>query len=313
MKLFLKRVQLFLLFSALFFGALTSAFFVYYDLSIDDVPAPYLSSNFHYNEKLRFIRNSEIKPDIIYAGSSIALANFHSDTMTEKLGTDAHLNFSSQGLTLEHFIPLLSIQATIHRPQTLIFATNIYEFSNRHILFSYDLIEDYLCADDNPIQYYLKRFNLQYFMEHFPRIRNIRLRSDDRFELSYDRHGSVNITHIGTPEDRYWNRTFLESDINYRYDNLKELADFASSNNIKLIVVQTPIRSELLDNLSSEDKNRRKQHIEEIRNIIANHGFSFIDSNTVFWEDILFANGTHLNVYGAKKFSEFIFEELNSQ
>ena len=312
MTLFLKRLQYFLAFTFILITLLATGFFTWHNLSWDDLPAPYLSSNFHYNEKLRFIRNSEINPDVIYAGSSMALANFHSETLTKNLGTDAHLNFSSQGLTLEHFVPLLKIQTEIHRPHTVIFATNMYEFTNRNILFSYGLIEDYLESNSNPYLFYIKRFNLRYFMDHFPRIQSIRSRADVRFELLYDRHGTINIESTGTPEQRYWNRTFLDSEHRYRYEHLIELAAFTTENNIELIIVQTPIRSELFENLNSEERNRRNSHIEKINNVAASHGFTFIDSNSKIWEDRLFANGTHLNIYGAKKFNQFIFDELDT-
>ena len=312
MTLFLKRLQYFLAFTFILITLLATGFFTWHNLSWNDLPAPYLSSNFHYNEKLRFIRNSEIKPDVIYAGSSMALANFHSETLTENLGTDAHLNFSSQGLTLEHFVPLLKIQTEIHRPHSVIFATNMYEFTSRNILFSYDLIEDYLESNSNPYQFYIKRFNLRYFMDHFPRIQTIRSQADGKFELSYDKHGTVNIETVGTPEHRYWNRTFLDSNHIYRYEHLEELALFASENNMELIFVQTPIRSELFESLSGEEKKLRDQHIDRIRDLSASYGFTFIDSNTIEWGDSLFANGTHLNVYGAKKFSRFILDRLRS-
>ncbi len=307
MKIFLKQTQLFLLFFAIAFSSLGVSFFYLNDYSLDDLPAPYLSNYFHFNEKMKFLRETDIEPVILVAGSSMGLANFHSKTLTERFGTDAHLNLSSQALTIEHLYPLLNIMNELYKPEMLIVSTNFYEFTNRHLLIDNELTANYLKEEKLEFSYHLRRFNLKYYIDHIPRVHN---RQKGKIPY-YDRHGTINQAVRDIDLSEIEGEPLIHTQHNYRYNYLEKLAYFCSKEGIQLVIVQSPHRKRVFNNLSETEKEVYTRHIEQIESILSAYGYLFINAQDKEWDDNLFTGSTHFNVNGAIKFTKFIADAIN--
>jgi len=307
MKFFLKQVHLFTLFSVILFSVITACFLYVNELTFKDIPAPYLSNHAHYNEKLRFLRNTNIEPEILVAGSSMGVSNFHSEALTNELKTSAHLNISSQALTLEFIYPLVKIMIQNHQPEMLILSTNLYEFSNRHLITKNNLIEDYLSGKGADFLYHLRTFNLSYY------INNFYINRDRRKNISsgFDNHGTINRGHGGFDDEPDEEQVSIRSVRNYEY--LYKLAEFCKQHDIKLVVVQSPFRDGVFSTIAEEELQYLNDHIKKIETITDTHEFMFINTLDRKWEDELFSTSTHFNVYGAEKFTKYIIDYIYDQ
>lgn len=285
-----------------------------YKITVYDIPAPRLSDSFSLNEKIEFIRKNNKSAEIIAIGSSICLNNMHSKTIVQRLHSDSYLNTSSWGTTMQDNYLLLKILCEIHTPNTLILASNITEFQLPSKKIDSSLLKNYLISSDFISNlYYLKCFDLRYYIDNFKYAKKVRSSKNDYEYLVFDEHGGVNLDGTNFKIDmKRWNTGFESGEIiddNYLY--LDSISSFCKSNNIELLFFQSPFRNGLYSSFDNSKLAALKLHVRKIESILETDQHVFIDSNMHLWGDTLFIDGEHLSSKGAESFTEYCFDKTD--
>ena len=310
---FIKKIITFFLYCLLLTAALFLCYILEYRITLNDIPAPHLSDSFSLNEKLSFIRKNKKTPQIIALGSSICLNNLDSKTITERLHSDSYLNASSWGMTMEDNYVILKILYKIHKPATLIIASNITEFQLSPKKINYSILKNYLLSSDLISNlYHLKCFDLRYYIENIKYAKKVRSCKNEYEYLVFDKFGGVNLdgTNFKIKANR-WNADFECGKIIYNnYLYLDSISTFCKSKNIKLLFFQSSFRKGLYSHFDSSKVKELKAHIEKVEEILKRDDHIFINSCATLWNDDLFVDGEHLNIKGAKSFTEFCFDKI---
>jgi hypothetical protein len=315
MAKFFKVAVLFICSNLLLSVCLVACYFCYYGLTLNDIPPPPLSDSYSLNEKMEFLRKSAKSAKIIAIGSSMSLINLHSKTITDELHCDSFLNTSSWGMTMKDNFHLLKILSDIYTPTTLIIVGNIGDFTEKKKHINYPILKNYIYSDGiKLVFYYLKYFNLSYYSRNFRYAKRVRSCTDEYEYLGFDKYGTVNYDGINFKISlQRWNSDPINAEVeSSQYSYLDGISTFCKQNNIKILFFQSPIRKGLRSMYDQKKTYKLRSHTDKIENILKRDNHIFIDANNVMWEDRLFADGTHLNKVGAKRFTEYCFNEIKS-
>ena len=312
MKKFIKMIGLFTTYLfVLCFCCI--AFYVYhFDISTKDIPAPKVSDSYSFNEKMEFLRTTKIDADIIAIGSSMSLNNLCSKTITDELHSTSFLNTASWGMSMKDDFFLLKILSEIHKPSTIIIASNTVDFSQADKKVDFLALKKFLLSNDKEAFFYhIKNFSLEYYFTNFRYAKKVRSCVHEYEYLGFDRYGTINLDSTGFRiNTNRWNSDRLETNtLPYQYAFLDSISSFCKSNNIKLLFFESPYRKGLYSTFNQKKINDLKSHIARIEVILKRNNQSFIDANDVIWADQLFTDGIHFNKFGAKKFTEYCFHE----
>jgi hypothetical protein len=283
---------------------------LYFEISANDTPAPKLSDSYSFNEKMEFLRTAKIDADIIAIGSSMSLNNLHSKTITDELHSTSFLNTGSWGMSMKDDFLLLKVLSEIHKPSTVIIASNTHDFSQRDKKINYSSLKHFLLSDNNFI-HHMKNFNLKYYFENFRYAKKVRSSTNEYEYLGFDKHGTVNFDSANFKINvKRWNSDNLNSKtLSHQYSFLDSISIFCKSKNIKLLFFQSPYRNGLYSTFDDKKLNNLKSHIEKIEVILKQNNGIFINANEVIWADHFFTDATHFNKFGAKKFTEYCLYE----
>ena len=308
---FLKKIISFSLFSSLFFCCIIGSYAYKYDLVWDDIPPPKFTSSFSFNDKLEFSRNKKV--DILSIGSSMNLNNLSSKIVINRFKSRSYLNLSSWGLKLKTDFDLLKIQTKIQKPKSLIFVSNIIDFTNREKdelnenEYDNQEIEKYLTTH-NSMFYHLEYFNLKYYFRGCLLRKGYKSGRNFYLTLQYDDHG-------GTPIDpkkfqyniERWNNSFTKPPNEKYYNYLDSILNYCKLNNIQFFFFQSPTRKKTL---IKNEKEILLNHCKKVENIVCEKGGFFVNSNDEKWDDSLFIDGIHLNENGADLFTTYCFDKI---
>jgi hypothetical protein len=89
------------------------------------------------------------------------------------------------------------------------------------------------------------------------------------------------------------------------YDYLDSVVRFVTSNNCKLVFIQSPTKPIFVDDDYKKDE---AIHIERVRSIVVKYNQHFIDANNIDWPDSLFVDYGHLHCFGARLFTRYLLE-----
>jgi len=288
---------------------------VYFKISVNDIPAPNISNSYSFNEKMEFLRKKKIDADIIVIGSSMSLNNLYSKTITDELHSTSFLNTASWGMSIKDDFLLLKRLSEIHKPSTLIIASNTIDFSQTDKKVDYVSLKQFLESNNfASLFYHIKNFNLKYYFTNFRYAKKVRSCKNEYEYLGFDRCGTINFdsTDFKINIDR-WNSDNLSTEtFSHQYSYLDSISSFCKSKNIKLLFFQSPYRNGLYSTFDLNKLNNLKSHIDKIGFILKRNNQIFINANDVIWADQLFVDGIHFNKFGAKKFTEYCFDKIKA-
>lgn len=279
------------------------------------MPAPALSDSYSLNEKIEFLRRRNKNQHFLAMGSSIGLNNLSSEIIIDNIQPKTFLNASSWGMNMEDNYFLFKILYEIYHPDTLIFASSISEFEMPSKQVDYSLVKKYLNTNNFISDlYYLKCFNLRYYMEN-TNYKKIVTSAKNQYEyLVYDQYGGVNIDNADFKIDpERWNSNFDMDNISIsHYDYLDSIGAFCKSKNVKIVFFQSPFRKGVYEKLEANKLRKLKDHISLIESILKKNNHIFIDSDKISWNDHLFLDSEHLSATGARVFTSYCFKQLDS-
>ncbi len=308
---FFKKIILFILFSSLFFICIIGSYVYKYDLDWDDIPPPKFTSSFSFNDKLEFSRNKKV--DILSIGSSMTLNNLSSKIVMDRLKSKSYLNLSSWGVKLKTDFDLLKIQTKIKKPKSLIFVSNIIDFTAKgkndldENEYKINKIVEYLMSTKS-IFYHLEYFNLKYYFRESLLKKEYKSGRNFSMTLKYDDNGGIQIDSKNFQYNlQRWNNSFIEEPENIYYIYLDSISNYCKENNIQFFFFQSPTREKTL---IKKDSEILLTHCKKVENIVCNRGGNFVNSNERKWDDSFFIDGIHLNGDGADQFTTYCFNRI---
>lgn len=286
----------------------------FYNITVNDIPAPNLSTNYSFNEKMQFLKRNKRDVDVLAIGSSYTLNNLYSKTITEKFHTDSYFNTGSWATNMEENFMMLKIFYNVYQPNTLIIASNYMDFNDWDKNIKYSLVENYLQSRINSSYYYhFKTFKLRYYYRNFKHAKNVRSIKDDDY-LVFGKYGALNYTSKDFNIDpKRWNKGAVDTKIDtVMYSYLDSISTFCKSKNIDLLFFQSPVRFGYYSQFKEDKKLKLTSHIKKVESILERDKHQFVNANNVIWNDDLFIDATHFNVEGAKIFTEYCFNNINN-
>lgn len=286
-----------------------------YHVSRKNIPSPPLSDSYSLNEKLGFLRTTDKMEPSLGIGSSIALNNLHSETISNRIMGGKFLNASSWGMNMSDNYYLLKSLCEVYHPRTIFIASSISEFELPAKKVDYDKVKSYLTAGDAAaVMYHFTCFNVRYYMDNWKYKKLVTTEKNQYEYLVFDQFGGVNIEGNGFKIDqRRWNASFEKKRINEsNYAFLDSISTLCKLKGIGFYFFQSPFREGIYANLDAQKAKDLKSHVERIETILKRDHHMFVDADKVKWNDSLFIDGEHLNEKGAKAFTEYCFNQLDS-
>lgn len=280
-----------------------------YNKSDGNLPAPYITNSRSFNEKLKFIKNKKQENvDILAIGSSITLNNLNSAIITNEF-KGRYLNASSWGLSIKEVDELVESVFNTKEIKLIIIVSNVMDFVGSDIEIKAEDIKSYLHASTTNIQY-LTHWNLRYMWSSIAENNRDMKSRNIKSSLMFDNWGSVPLELYGDDIDkRTWSFDLPFDKIDEtQYKYLDWLCYYLKSRNIKLIFVNSPVRSGLVNN---EYAQKISIHNEKIEGIISRYNQSFVNMTTRKWPDSLFVDYAHFNANGSKVFTEGVIEAIH--
>ncbi|HET6227486.1 MAG TPA: hypothetical protein VFF27_14485 [Bacteroidia bacterium] len=315
MSSFLKKVVLFFSLCVLLSLIIVGGYMLKYHVSAKDFPSPPLSDSYSLNEKIEFLRTTPKTIQTLAIGSSIALNNLHSETVAKRVKEGNFLNTSSWGMNMGDNYSLLKTLYNVYHPNTLIIASSISEFELPAKKADYDKVEKYLTAGTVAANlYHVTCFNVRYYMDNVKYKKLVTGEKNQYEYLVFDQYGGVNISGEGFKIDpRRWEATFEKERMNdTNYDFVDSISAFCKAKNIKLLFFQSPFREGLVKKLDGKKTTELKEHMDRIAAILGRDQHALISADKILWNDALFIDGEHLSEKGAKAFTEYCFNQLDS-
>jgi len=278
----------------------------------NNLPAPPVTGRVSFNEKLFDFHNNSLPEsiDILAVGSSMTLNNLATSIVIKNRSVKFR-NFSSWGLTISEISHLIRFLVERYNPKIIINVSGPMDFYlNRSSpdFFAVKEVQNFL-DDNNLIYLYLKYLNPHYLAKYSRFIRRWRTTNTIYESLSFDTSGgvSLSIAKKDVIKER-WNAEIKDTEIDpMSYVELHDLASYLKKKKIKLIMVQSPIRGEVLDSNMSEVS----AHWMQLENISKKTSFSFFNLHSEHeLKNQYFVDSTHLNVKGSELFTEQFLNEV---
>lgn len=315
MNIFVKRAALFFFLGLVIIVIIGCVYKFAYKITMEDIPAPALSDSYSLNQKLQFLRKRKKTARILAIGSSITLNNLHSETVVDRLKSDAFFNVASWGMNMEDDFLLLKVMHEVYNVDTVIIASSISEFELPVKVIDHKRIKRYLSSGELMAGlFHISCFNLRYYAENVKYTKQVKATTNQYESLIFDPYGGVKIddTNFQIDTER-WNNDFNEDRLNkLNYAFLDSMSSFCKLHKIKLLFFQSPFREGIYKNLNREKSLVLEEYVNRVGNILKRDDHIFIDSDKVLWNDSLFIDGEHMNMKGAKKFTEYCFDQINN-
>lgn len=313
---FFKRLGLFSLLCLVISMLILIGYKMIYKISTDDIPAPPISDSYSMNEKVEFLRKARKDVSVFALGSSIALNNLHIQTTLKLLKTHAFLNAASWGMTMKDNYLFLKVLHEVYHPDTIILVSSILDFEKADKQTDYSLMKKYILSEDFIANwYYLKCFNLRYYMDNTKYKKHVRSDKHTYEYLIFDQYGGINLDRTGFKIDQArWEESFdhtLIDSLNYQY--LDSISIFCKKSNMKLLYFQSPLRAGVYTRLDAPKANALSAHVKRVERILNKDQNIFVDGNKVLWNDALFLDGSHLSDEGAEAFTTYGFNQAYNQ
>jgi hypothetical protein len=310
MTKFIKKLFLFIILITII---LSGAFYYFYKIGGDDLPAPNLSNSISFNEKIDFIKDKDLsKIEYIVLGSSMALNNIDSETMVKYCGEN-FLNLASWGFKISDSNQFVgNLINYFPNLKTVILSTNLMDYSDKRLLeinIEYSKVKRVL-NNYLGIFTYLTNFNLKYFYNNSKENKQRTADNNSYQSLNFDRKGGVVISIKPDKIDpERWSKNLNDYKISdYEVSNLIELIKILKEKKIELIIAISPLRP---GSQNKEDYDAYTNEINKIQNITVKENVKYINTNDFqIWDDSLFVDYAHLNKFGCSKYTELVISKF---
>lgn len=286
----------------------------YYLIAADALPAPMFTGRISFDEKMRFIRHSNLDDvELVTMGSSIAFNNLSSKVMRSVPGIgEKYFNFAAWGLGMDDLLVYWKFLSKFHDPKIMIICStpNAFTLGPNLVLNETDL-EHYL-AKKPSLPYYMKYRNLSFINRIF-KIKHLRETNEDYGSLNFDANGGV-LLDISDEQiiKKRWETKVRVSYLDHNYDVLDRMLKMLKNDGILVVYVVSPMRSSYLD--VDNDAALVEKHWGRVASIVRKHGMHFINMHkTLSLPDRFFADGTHLKSKGAFVFTEKLVEQMEKE
>ena len=273
---------------------------------------PYYSNSFSLNTKLLHIQKQSFnKFDVITMGSSMTLSNLNSEVIVNKFGNN-YYNFSSWGQDISMTRYFGEIYAKLYEPRLVIICSYYGDFVETSInyssfsptLFSSKInVLNWFHAGCTNFRRAKRDFkNNQHFFSH-----------REQYEsLVFDPYGGVPLNVPKSKIDSIrWNQELICTTSKSQYEELEKLSKYLFDRNIKLVLVQVPIRKGIIDEQKKKQMEQHRIKCEKILNAHTNIYLDYALEETLSNEE-LFLDRTHLNEIGAKLFTQKLIDDIDS-
>ena len=286
-------------------------FFIGYYLFQANIP-PHYSNSFSLNAKLFHIQKQSFdKLDILAIGSSMTLNNLNSEVIVDRFG-NSYYNFSSWGQDMSMTRYFGKFYAEIYTPRLVIIVSSYGDFIKSDINYS-SFSTTVFSSKVNVLNWWYAGFtNPRFALKDFKNNQHFFLDRKQHESLVFDKYGGVP---LNIPKDKInitrWNAELVCRTDESQYEELEKLSKFLFDKNIKLVVVQVPIRKCIID---EQKKKQMEEHRIKCEKILNAHSNIYIDYalEEALSKEELFVDRAHLNEIGTIIFTEKLIHDIDS-
>ncbi|MCK5082142.1 MAG: hypothetical protein KAR31_04470 [Candidatus Omnitrophica bacterium] len=283
----------------------------FYLMAADLLPAPMLTGQMTFDEKLRYLRENQIRHiEVASIGSSQGLNNLSSDILrNSRIFGENYFNLSVRGVNASDISNYWNALSKIYHPKVLIMCMSPMEFRwGARIGFDESDVVDYTNGK-NAFPYYLKYRGI-YFLKRIVSVAKYRKRDNSIHSLNFDSAGGV---HIDRSQKRFegekWDRRFTSIYSTKGYEYFDKMLTRLEKAGIKVIYVVSPMRQYLLE--GEEAQGKIEKHWARVKSVLEKHNMVFLNLHEKLdLEDRYFADAIHLYEDGADLFTKKLVEEL---
>jgi len=300
---------------------LSSCLLIFY-VDHSRLPAPSFSANYSFNEKIRWLSKKRLSQNgckVLVIGSSLGLHNIDLNVISRELETNSIINSSSWALSTENSYQLIKSMTQICKPELIIYIPYHSDFNKTKHDNSIDWnsISKYLHGK-NFIYSYYKNFKLFYFIKSIELINNNSNQINNFYTaLNFDKYGDVLLSKNGFRISRERMEGWISNDplnnpssrdIRDGINALNEIENFTKNNNIKLVLVKSPLRSKF----EKSNQDHLASFWLTIQESINNSGSVYVDlgDKTIF-NDNMFVDYAHFNELGANKAAKILMPYIS--
>ncbi len=276
------------------------------------IPPPNFSNSYAFNDKLVFIKNKKAK--VIALGSSMTLNNIDSETIKEGLATDSYLNMGSWGINMKIMFELLNAYCDVHVPEKLVISSNLMDFDTKNISVRSTEVRDFLQSRQASIlRYHVNCFSLNYYFNHFAHAKTYKEDRHNYQYLGYDNSGAVLFDANGfNISEKRWSRQSFVNPEKIQYAYFDSIVKLCTAKKIELYFFQSPFRAGMYEQQVQLDTVKINVHRTHIKNLLCNSRQHYVDATTIKWKDSLFVDAAHFNREGARLYTRYCINQLQS-
>jgi hypothetical protein len=277
-------------------------------------PPPKLSESISFNAKILNLKEMQLVGDIdvLAIGSSMSLNNIHTKTVKKHFGKN-YFNLSSWGQNIGEDYNLIKIFTKRHKPKTIIISSGYMDFNNSSKKINYHSLDNYLSGNKFSI---LRELTVRYLFDESRSYYIMKNDTKNYTSLMYDDCGGVNFekNNFNITPNR-WNgnsiKEFVLDSLQYNY--LDSISLYCSSNDIKLVFIQSPFRKGYYSQLDKQSLNLLHTHENKVNQILSRNKQIFIKTENELWRNELFVDYSHFNNDGAKKYTQYLIGEYKTR
>ena len=272
----------------------------------EKLPPPPFTGSISFDEKAMWIAKRLKEPcDILAIGSSMTMNNLDSSAFA---GQD-FINASSWGMKIEQTDYFVDLLLNYWSPKTLIVVTAPIDFEGDYRgkkIFDREKLKRFFDSGD------LFRAHLDYLSAHYllgtmSEVRRDRVGRKTYYSLDFDEGGSVPLDLMTEDFERLddrWNKSLAQEEaiVEASYLGLQSLAKRCQDKGIRLLLVQSPIREDIMT--EKDTAFLAKTHWPRLAKICHESSGAFHNFHgTLAMTEGDFADSTHLSRSGARKLS----------
>lgn len=212
-------------------------------------------------------------------------------------------------MNIDQIAQLMPLLEKYCQPKIVLINTLIESFADRNWYFRKEFIES-MWGGTDIVMIALQSFSLNYYINNIKNIKEYRTTRNKYVSLVYDDYGGVPLCRENFVESR-WNAKVAPSGMSAskkQYNALVKLAKNIVQHGAKIVVFQSPVRVDALDESQIAKLNKHWKKLESLQRkgmfVFLNHGM-----DREYSEDD-FVDSTHLSAKGALRFTENVMSEL---
>ncbi len=273
------------------------------------IPAPMVTNSYCLNEKVFQLSTTDVP--YLAVGSSLTLNNFHSEIVTNSLGSNNYINLAAWGMKMKDIFSITRAYFTIYNPKVVFMVSGVDDFCFSQIKFKeQDIVS--LFEENDKLWRYAMNFNPPYYYRRYFDNKVNKEQKNIYDSIKFDRYGGVSLTAEDFDIDSArWNRQPPFDQIDERnYHYLDSLCQLVRMHKAKLVFVQSPNRAGL--SITKEEQDKMTKHKKRVAAILNKNGHLFIDPTERTWPDSLFLDYGHMHETGSRLFTAFCLEKWQS-